>query len=318
MSRSSIHKSNRVYVAGHTGLVGSAIVRRLENARFERILTVSSGDVDLRCPQQTEDFFCREEPEYVFVAAAHVGGIHANQSYPATFLYDNIMIASNVINSAHKAGVTKLLFLGSSCIYPKHAAQPIKEDSLLTGPLEPTNEPYAIAKIAGVKLCQSYRRQYGCNFISVMPTNLYGPNDNFDLENSHVVPALLRKVHEAKCQDAPFVTLWGTGKAEREFLHVDDLADACFVLMQRYDQSEIINVGSGEVVSIQELAEMIRAIVGFKGLIQTDPSKPDGTMHKRLDSTKCLELGWESKITLDDGLRNLYDALTRDASSVFY
>jgi len=304
-----ISREARIYVAGHRGLVGSAIVRRLEGAGFRNLILRTSQELDLRDQARVKEFFEREKPEYIFLAAARVGGILANMTYPAHFIYDNLMIQSNVIHQAFKTEVKKLLFLGSSCIYPKFAPQPMKEEYLLTGPLEPTNEPYAVAKIAGIKMCQAYNRQYGTNFICAMPTNLYGPNDNFDLETSHVIPALIRKFHEAKINGAKSVVVWGTGTPRREFLYVDDLADACLFLMENCDaqHAEIINVGTGEDITIKELAEMIKNIVGFNGEIIFDPSKPDGTPRKLLDIGRIKELGWRPKTTLEDGLRATYE-----------
>jgi GDP-L-fucose synthase len=301
-----MEKTARIYVAGHRGLVGSAIKRHLEQQSYQNILTRPSQDLDLRQQADTEAFFEHYRPDYVFLAAARVGGILANSSYPGSFIYDNLMIQTNVIDAANRYGVKKLLFLGSSCTYPKFAPQPMREDCLLSGPLEPTNEPYAIAKIAGIKMCQSYRRQYGCNFIAVMPTNLYGPGDNFDLEASHVVPALIRKFHEARMQGAATVTLWGTGTPRREFLHVDDLADACLFLMQHYDEPEIINIGVGKDISICELGELIGKLTGFQGEIQWDDSKPDGTPRKLLDITRLTQLGWQARISLEAGLQQTY------------
>ena len=304
-----ISREARIYVAGHRGLVGSAIVRRLEGAGFRNLILRTSQELDLRDQARVKEFFERGKPEYIFLAAARVGGILANMTYPAHFIYDNLMIQSNVIHQAFKTEVKKLLFLGSSCIYPKFAPQPMKEEYLLTGPLEPTNEPYAVAKIAGIKMCQAYNRQYGTNFICAMPTNLYGPNDNFDLETSHVIPALIRKFHEAKINGAKSVVVWGTGTPRREFLYVDDLADACLFLMENCDaqHAEIINVGTGEDITIKELAEMIKNIVGFNGEIIFDPSKPDGTPRKLLDIGRIKELGWRPKTTLEDGLRATYE-----------
>jgi GDP-L-fucose synthase len=321
-------KNSRIYVAGHSGLVGSAISRRLHADGYTNLITRSHKDLDLTRQAEVETFFERERPEYVFLAAAKVGGIHANSTYPADFIYRNLMIQSNVIHASYRAGVQKLIFLGSSCIYPRDCPQPMKEEYLLSGKLEPTNEPYAIAKIAGIKMCQAYNKQYGTRFISVMPTNLYGPGDNFDLENSHVLPALIRKFHEGKIKmlevgggrletsseakrssnlEPPCVTVWGTGKPLREFLHVDDLADACVFLMENYDGSEIINIGVGKEISIRELAEMIREIVGYGGEIRFDPSKPDGTPRKLLDVSRLRALGWESRIPLRDGIQNSYE-----------
>jgi GDP-L-fucose synthase len=288
-------------------MVGSAIVRRLQKDGFTRLLTSTSSELDLRDQLAVRAFFAREKPDVVFLAAAKVGGIMANNTYRAEFLYDNLMIQSNIIDSAWRNGVKKLLFLGSSCIYPKMAPQPLKEDSLLTGLLEETNEPYAIAKIAGIKMCDAYRSQYGANYISVMPTNLYGPNDNYDLNTSHVLPALIRKFHEAKKAKAPSVVLWGTGKPRREFLHADDLADACFFLMQNYDQPGLVNVGVGEDLEIGELALLIKKIVGYEGAIQHDLTKPDGTPRKLMDVSKLHGLGWKASIPLEEGLRRVYD-----------
>lgn len=301
-----MEKTARIYIAGHRGLVGSAIKRHLEQKGYENILTRTSKDLNLRRQVDTEAFFANTQPEYVFLAAARVGGILANSKYPADFIYDNLMIQNNVIDAAYRYGVKKLLFLGSSCIYPKFAHQPMTEDCLLTGILEPTNEPYAVAKIAGIKMCQAYRRQYGCNFISVMPTNLYGPGDNFDLETSHVLPALIRKFHEAKTRGDQAVTLWGTGTPRREFLHVDDLADACVFLMHHYDEPDIINIGVGKDLTIRELGELIKKIVGFQGELQWDTSKPDGTPRKLLDVTRLTQLGWQARISLEAGLQQTY------------
>jgi GDP-L-fucose synthase len=290
-------------------MVGSAIVRRLKKDGFENILTRSSRELDLRRQDEVEQFFYRERPDYVFLAAAKVGGILANNTYRGEFLYDNLMIEANVIEASRKYGVKKLLFLGSSCIYPKLAPQPLKEEYLLTGPLEPTNEPYAIAKIAGIKLCDAYRSQYGCNFISVMPTNLYGPNDNYDLKTSHVLPALLRKFHEAKIKGEKEVVMWGTGSPLREFLHVDDLADACLFLMENYDEPGLVNIGTGKDISIKDLALLIKKIVGFEGEIVHDLSKPDGTPRKLLDVSKLNKLGWKAKIGLEEGIRRVYEGI---------
>ena len=302
-----MNKSDKVYVAGHTGMVGSAIVRELQDEGYSNILVRSSKELDLRNQHLVEDFFQSENPDYVFLAAAKVGGILANNTYKASFIYDNLIIQNNVIHAAYKNQVKKLLFLGSSCIYPKFADQPIREESLLTNELEPTNEPYAIAKIAGLKMCQFYREQYNCNFISLMPTNLYGPNDNFDLKNSHVLPALLRKFHEAKMNKKSTVTLWGTGNPLREFLHVNDLAEACIHFMLYYHKKEPVNIGTGIDISIHDLAYEIKKIVGFEGEIIWDINKPDGTPRKLLDVTKAKENGWESSITLLDGIRMTYD-----------
>ena len=294
---------SRVYVAGNTGLVGSAIVRMLHRKGYTNIFSTPSSHFDLRRQDDVERFFKNNEPEYVYLAAAKVGGIGANKDYPGHFIYDNLMIQSNIIHAARKFGVKKLLFLGSSCIYPKMCEQPIKEEYLMTGPLEPTNDAYAIAKIAGIKMCQAYRKQYGFNAISLMPTNLYGPNDNFNLETSHVLPALIRKFHEAK----DTVTLWGDGSPMREFLHVDDLADACFTAMLKYDESEPINVGTGEDVTIKELANSISDVVGFSGGIDWDTSKPNGTPRKVLNVDKMKSLGWEPKISLKEGIKSTYE-----------
>jgi GDP-L-fucose synthase len=337
-------KNSRIYVAGHTGLVGAAIHRRLRAEEYSNLIVRTHRDLDLMRQAEVEAFFQQEKPEYVFLAAAKVGGILANNTYAAEFIYQNLMIETNVIHAAYSAGVKKLLFLGSSCIYPRECPQPMKEEYLLSGKLEPTNEPYAIAKIAGIKMCQSYNRQYGTRFISVMPTNLYGPGDNFDLETSHVLPALIRKFHEAKIrsqrsdvyppsaapeatrvggrrseirdrreevrgkklENSDSVTIWGTGTPRREFLHVDDLADACVFLMKHYDEGEIINIGVGKDITIRELAELIQGIVGFKGSIQYDSSKPDGNLRKLLDVSRLRSLGWKPKIALREGIEMTY------------
>lgn len=304
-----MNKSDRIYVAGHRGMVGSAIVRKLEREGYQNIIVKTSVELDLRDQSKVEEFFTKENPAYVFLAAAKVGGIHANNSYRGEFIYDNMMIQNNVIHHAYKSGVKKLLFLGSSCIYPKLAPQPLNESSLLSDFLEPTNEPYAIAKIAGIKMCEAYRHQYGCDFISAMPTNLYGPNDNYDLNNSHVLPALLRKFHEAKVSEDNQVVVWGTGSPKREFLHVADLADACFFLMENYSGSDFVNVGSGKDLSIKELALMIKEIVGFGGSVVFDTSKPDGTPRKLMDVGRINGLGWKYKIELEDGIRSVYNEL---------
>lgn len=301
-----MEKQAKIYLAGHRGLVGSAIYRRLQKEGFSNIITRTSTELDLRNQSAVAAFFEQEKPEYVFLAAAKVGGILANNTYPAEFIYDNLAIELNVIHQSYVNGVNKLLFLGSSCIYPKFAPQPMKEEHLLTGILEPTNEPYAIAKIAGIKMCQAYHRQYGCRFISAMPTNLYGPNDNFDLKTSHVLPALIRKFHEAKIEQKPFVEIWGTGSPRREFLHVDDLADACLFLMQHYEEPDIVNIGVGEDISIKELALLIKRIVGYEGDLTFDTSKPDGTPRKLLDVTRMKSLGWQAKISLEEGIRSTY------------
>lgn len=301
-----MQKNSKIYVAGHRGLVGSAILRALEQQGFTNLITRTSSEVDLRDYNQTADFFAKEKPEYVFLAAAKVGGIQANNTYRAEFLFDNMMIQNNVIHQAHLNNVKKLLFLGSSCIYPKMAPQPLKEDSLLTGTLEPTNEPYAIAKIAGIKMCDAYRSQYNANFISAMPTNMYGPNDNYDLNNSHVLPALLRKFHEAKEQNHPEVVVWGTGTPLREFLHSDDLAEACIFLMQNYNDFGHVNVGIGEDISIKDLALLIKKIVGYEGNLVWDTSKPDGTPRKLMDVSKINDMGWYAKIGLEEGITKVY------------
>ena len=294
----------RIYVAGHRGMVGSAIVRRLAGEDCE--VLVADRAVDLREQALVRDWFAANQPDVVVVAAARVGGIHANATYPAEFLYDNLMIEGNLIEASRQAGVAKLLFLGSSCIYPKMAPQPIPEEALLTGPLEPTNEWYAIAKIAGVKLCQAYRRQYGCDFISAMPTNLYGPGDNFDLDNSHVLPALIRKAHEAKLAGAPSIEIWGTGTPRRELLHVDDLADGCVFLLKHYSDESHINLGSGEDITIADLAALVCRVVGFEGTITNDLFRPDGTPRKLMSGARIAALGWRPSISLQDGLENTY------------
>jgi len=299
-------KQAKIYIAGDTGMVGSAILRRLNNLGYENLLVKSFPGLDLLDQRATLEFFGQEKPEYVFLAAAKVGGIYANNTYRAQFIYENLQIEANIIHAAYGAGVKKLLFLGSSCIYPKLAPQPMREEYLLTGPLESTNEPYAIAKIAGIKMCQAYNSQYGTNFISVMPTNLYGPNDNFDPQTSHVLPALIRRIHEAKAASAADVAIWGTGAPMREFLHVDDLADACIYLMDRYDGSEIVNIGVGEDLSIRDLALLIKKVVGFTGDIRFDPSKPDGTPRKLLDVSRLHGLGWKASIPLEEGIRRTY------------
>jgi len=301
-----VEKGAKVYVAGHQGLVGSAILRKLISEGYSNIVTRSFQELDLRDQIAVNEFFKKEKPEFVFLAAAKVGGILANNTYPVDFLRDNLLIQTNVIDAAYRYGAKKLLFLGSSCIYPKFAPQPIKEKYLLSGELEPTNEPYAIAKIAGIKLCQAYNRQYGTNFISVMPTNLYGPGDNFDLETSHVIPALIRKFHEAKINGKDQVVVWGSGRPFREFLHVDDLADACLFLMNNYNSSEIINIGTGKDLSIAELAYLIKDIVEYDGNIVFDTSKPDGTPRKLLDVSKLFNMGWKPRITLEEGIRSTY------------
>lgn len=305
--------NDTVYVAGHRGMVGSAIVRRLKKAGYESLLTRTSAELDLRRQDAVEAFFRENQPQYVFLAAAKVGGILANNTLRADFLYDNLLIEANIIKAAADAGVEKLLFLGSSCIYPKMAPQPLKEEYLLTGPLEYTNEPYAIAKIAGIRLCDAFRAQYGHNFISAMPTNLYGPNDNYDLQGSHVLPALIRKFHEARKSGQQSVTVWGTGTPKREFLHVDDLADACLWLMLHWNEPGIINVGVGEDISIAHLAEMVKNITGFEGDIVYDTSKPDGTPRKLMDVSKLQEAGWKASIGLEEGIRAVYDGLKNES-----
>jgi GDP-L-fucose synthase len=304
MNNMQLH--DKIYIAGHRGMVGSAIWRRLERAGFTNLIGRTSAQMDLKNQAAVQEFFDTERPDYVFLAAAKVGGILANNIYRAEFLYDNLMIQSNTIDAAYRSGVRKLMFLGSSCIYPKLAPQPLKEEYLLTGLLEPTNEPYAIAKIAGIKLCDAYRSQYGSNFVSVMPTNLYGPNDNYDLNNSHVLPALIRKFHDAKVNGDRVVALWGSGKPRREFLHADDLADACLFLMQEFDEPGFVNIGVGEDVEIKELAGMISRIAGYTGEIVHDLSKPDGTPRKLMDVTKLNQLGWKASIPLEEGLRRTY------------
>lgn len=299
-------KHSKIYVAGHTGLVGSAIVRLLKQEGYTNIITRSSSELDLRNQSVVDLFFEEEKAEYVFLAAAKVGGINANNTMRGTFLYDNLMINANVIEASKKHGINKLVFLGSSCIYPKFAPQPIKEEAILGGALEPTNEPYAIAKIAGIKLCESYRDQYGCNFISTIPTNLYGPNDNYNLENSHVLPALMQKIHTSKTKDLPTVEIWGDGSPLREFLHVDDLAKACLFLMLNYNDKEPVNIGSSEEVSIRELAELICATVGYTGELAFNADKPNGVPRKWVDSSKINALGWQPEITLVDGIKSVY------------
>ena len=301
-----MNKDSKIYVAGHRGMVGSAIVRRLNQEGFKNIVLRTSAELDLRNQQAVADFFKAEKPDYVFIAAAKVGGINANNIYRAEFLRDNLCIELNLVHSAYENKTKKLLFLGSSCIYPKLAPQPLKEEYLLSGYLENTNEPYAIAKIAGIKLCESYRIQYGCNFISAMPTNLYGPNDNYDLENSHVLPALIRKFHEAKINKLAEVEVWGSGKPFREFLHVDDLAEACLMLMLNYNESSFLNIGFGSDVTIAELAETVKEAVGFPGKIIFNTSRPDGTPKKLMDSTRIHQLGWKPKINLKDGITATY------------
>ena len=312
----SMQQQDRIFVAGHRGLVGGAIVRRLRAGGFDNLALAGRDEVDLTRREQVDAFFEREKPQVVFLAAAKVGGIHANNSYPAEFLYDNLLIQNNVIDAAYRSGVRKLVFLGSSCIYPKLAPQPIKEEYLLTGALEPTNEWYAIAKIAGIKLCQAYRRQYGFNAISLMPTNLYGPGDNFDLQNSHVLPALIRKFHEAKLRGDAEMVMWGTGTPRREFLHVDDMADACVHLAATYEGEEIVNVGVGNDISIRELAELLKEITGFQGEIVNDTSKPDGTPRKLLDVNRLRALGWQARIPLAEGVEQTYEWFLANRNAV--
>lgn len=302
-----MEKNARIYVAGHRGMVGSAIVRQLEQQGYSHVVTRTSSELDLRNQQAVQTFFAESKPEYVFLAAAKVGGIHANNVYRAEFLYDNLMIETNIIDAAYRTNCKKLLFLGSSCIYPKMAEQPLKEESLLSGFLEPTNEPYAIAKIAGIKLCEAYRDQYGCNFISGMPTNLYGPNDNYDLQNSHVLPALIRKFHTAKVNGESEVEVWGTGSPLREFLHVDDLAEACMHLMLHYNEKLFVNIGTGEDLSIKALAEMVKEITGFEGTIRWNTEKPDGTPRKLMDVSRIQASGWKYRISLHDGISSVYE-----------
>jgi GDP-L-fucose synthase len=311
-----MHQHSKIYVAGHRGMVGSAICRLLEARGFTNIITRTSKELDLRNQHAVIDFFGQEKPEYVFLAAAKVGGIHANNTYRAEFLYDNLMMESNIIHAARIYRVHKLLFLGSSCIYPKLAPQPLKEEYLLNGYLEATNEPYAIAKIAGIKLCEAYRSQYGCNFISVMPTNLYGYGDNYDLQNSHVLPALLRKFHEAKESHAASVVVWGSGTPKREFLFADDLADACLHLMEHYNGAEIVNIGTGEDISIKELAEMIQQLTGFEGAIHWNIAQPDGTPRKLLDVSRLHALGWKHRTSLAEGLKKTYAHFIEQAELV--
>jgi len=310
--------NDKIYIAGHRGMVGSAIYRKLSENGFTQLITRTSKELDLRDQLQVSDFFAAEKPEYVFMAAAKVGGILANNTFRADFLYDNLAMQNNVIHQSHLQGVKKLLFLGSSCIYPKLAPQPLKEEYLLTGLLESTNEPYAIAKIAGIKLCDAYRDQYGCNFISAMPTNLYGPNDNYELNNSHVLPALIRKFYEAKLNNASEVVMWGTGTPKREFLHVDDLADACLFLMETYNEAGQVNVGVGEDVTILQLAQMVMKSVGYEGTITNDLSKPDGTPRKLMDVTKLTSLGWKASIGLEEGIDSVCKAfMTNYAAGKF-
>ncbi len=307
--------SSKIYIAGHRGMVGAAIVRALKKAGYQHLLTRSSSELDLRNQAAVKSFFEEEKPEYVFLAAAKVGGIHANNTYRADFIHDNLAIELNIIHQAYLNGVKKLLFLGSSCIYPKFAPQPMKEEHLLTGILEPTNEPYAIAKIAGIKMCEAYRDQYGANFISAMPTNLYGPNDNYDLNNSHVLPALIRKFHEAKTENKESVEIWGDGSPMREFLHVDDLASACLFLMDKYDEKQFINVGTGEDVTIRELAETVKEVVGFTGELHFDASKPNGTPRKLMDVSRLRQAGFRHAYTLKEGINQVYADFLKNYSN---
>lgn len=309
-------KNSKIYIAGHRGMVGSAIYRKLQKEGFNNLITRTSSELDLRSQAAVADFFEQEQPDYVFLAAAKVGGIVANNTFRGEFLYDNLMIQNNIIHSSYLNKVKKLLFLGSSCIYPKMAPQPLKEEYLLTGPLEPTNEPYAVAKIAGIELCDSYRFQYGCNYISVMPTNLYGYNDNYHSEHSHVLPAMIRRFHEAKEQGLDSVTIWGTGSPKREFLFADDLAEACYYLMENYDEPGLINIGTGEDISIRDLAALIKKIIGFKGDIRYDVSKPDGTPRKLMDVSKLHSKGWRHTIELEEGIKLAYqDFLTKQVNN---
>jgi GDP-L-fucose synthase len=305
-SNLAMDKDSKIYIAGHRGLVGSAIMRRLEIEGCKNLITHTHAELDLTRQEKVEEFFRKERPDYAFLAAARVGGIYANNAYPAEFIYSNLTIQTNIIHASYLFKVKKMLFLGSSCIYPKNCPQPMKEEYLLGGPLEPTNEPYAVAKIAGIKMCQAYNRQYGTNFFSVMPTNLYGPNDNFDLKTSHVLPALIRKFHEAKIKGQSEVEIWGTGSPRREFLHVDDLADACLFLMKNYNSSEIVNIGVGKDQTIRELAEIIAGLTGFKGSIRFDSGKPDGTPVKRLDVSKINSIGWRARIGMEQGIAETY------------
>lgn len=312
-----MEKDAKIYIAGHRGMVGSAIYRKLQKEGYNNIVTRTSSELDLRIQADVADFFAEEKPDYVFLAAAKVGGIVANNTYRAQFLYENLQIQNNVIHSSYLNGVKKLMFLGSSCIYPKMAPQPLKEEYLLTGPLEPTNEPYAIAKIAGIEMCDAYRAQYGCNYISVMPTNLYGYNDNYHPSNSHVLPALIRRFHEAKVQNLPDVTIWGTGTPKREFLFADDLAEACYYLMQNYNEEGLVNIGTGEDISIKDLAMLVKDIIGYEGGIKFDMSKPDGTPRKLMDVTKLHSKGWKHTIELPEGVGLAYqDFLSHTAKRV--
>ena len=302
-----MEKKSKIFVAGHRGLVGSAIVRKLGKKGFENLVVRTRGELDLTDQPSVERFFDKEKPEYVFLGAAKVGGIYANNTYPAEFIFSNMQVQMNVINSSWKFGAKKLLFLGSSCIYPKFCPQPMKEEHLLSGYLEPTNEPYALAKIAGIVMCKSYNRQYGTDFISVMPTNLYGPNDNYHLKNSHVLPALIRRFHEARVNAAPAVAIWGTGNPTREFLYSDDLADACIFLMERYTGNDIVNIGSGQEITVRDLATIVNNAVGYQGTIAFDPTKPDGTPRKLLDCSKLHAMGWHHSVELEDGIKHAYE-----------
>ena len=306
-----MNKHDKIYIAGHRGMVGSAIKRKLEAEGYSNTVTRSSSELDLRNQQAVQDFFKSEKPEYVFLAAARVGGLVANNTYRADFIYDNLMIQNNVIRQAYETGVKKLLFLGSSCIYPKLCPQPIKEEYLLTGALESTNEPYALAKIAGLKMCEAFRMQYGCNFISAMPTNLYGPNDNYDLKNSHVLPALIRKFSDARNNSRPSVEIWGTGSPMREFLHVDDLADASLFLMQQYQEAQHINIGTGVDITIKDLALLVKEIIGYEGDLVFDTTKPDGTPRKLLDVSKIHQLGWKHSISLHEGITKVWEEVSQ-------
>lgn len=308
-----MEKGAKIYIAGHRGMVGSAIMRKLQSEGFENIITRVSSELDLRNQVAVNDFFTKEKPDYIFLAAAKVGGIHANNSFRAEFIYDNLMIEANIIHAAYQHLVKKLMFLGSSCIYPKFAPQPLREESLLTGTLEQTNEPYAIAKITGIKLCEAYRAQYGCNFISAMPTNMYGPNDNYDLNNGHVLPALVRKMIVAKQTNSANVVIWGSGTPRREFLYSDDLADACYFLMQNYNEPGFLNVGTGEDITIRDLALLIKDIVGYRGEIIQDTSKPDGTPRKLMDVSKLNALGWKASISLEEGIKKIYEEVKNNS-----
>jgi len=309
-------KSAKIYIAGHNGMVGSAILRRLKKEGYTNFVLRSSKELDLKEQSLVRDFFIKEKPDYVFIAAAKVGGINANNTYRAQFIYENLMIQCNLIHNSYLNGVKKLLFLGSSCIYPKMAPQPLREESLLSGKLEETNEPYAIAKIAGIKMVESYRRQYACNYISAMPTNLYGPNDNYDLKNSHVLPALIKKIHTAKVQNEPSVVVWGSGTPKREFLHVDDLAEACYFLMINYNAEAFVNIGVGEDITIKELALLIKDIIGYNGDLNFDLSKPDGTPRKLMDVTRLHSLGWKHKISLKEGIAKVYQEVSKELEKI--